>query len=304
MNRLGLTAALAVGAWAGAHHTSPAVRAWSPPDRQPADSEPLATMISAPVGADGPVVVLLHGIVASGRSFGASYDRLPAPVVVPDLLGFGGSMAVPTPTYDVDAHVDALAQTLQDVGVAGRPVVLVGHSMGGVLALHHAARSSDVVSVLTLGAPLYDDAEEGLDRIGEADPLAGLLTTGDLAQRVCEWMCEHRDLARRLWPMMAFRWPWPVAADGVLHTWPAYRGSLQSLVLDSNYDVALDVLADRSVPVVLAEGSKDGVPVPGRAQALADRHTNVTTLTVDGADHALPISHPGMVIELIEARLS
>lgn len=257
-------------------------------------------MISAPMAGDGPVVVLLHGIVASGRSFGATYDRLPVPVVVPDLLGFGGSMSVPTPSYGIDAHVEALARTLQGVGITDRPVILVGHSMGGVLALHYAAHSPDVMSVIALGAPLYDDAEEGLGRIGGADPLAGLLTTGDLAQRVCEWMCAHRDLARRLWPVMAVRWPWPVAADGVLHTWPAYRESLQSLVLDSRYDLALETLARRSVPVMLVEGGNDGVPVPGRAQRLARHHGNLTATTLEDAGHALPVSHPDAVARLIE----
>ncbi len=112
-------------------------------------------------------------------------------------------------------------------------------------------------------------------------------------------MCHNRRLAGVLWPILAPRWPWPVAADGVLHTWPAYRGSLESLVLDSGYRYALERLAHRGVPVWLVEGDHDGVPVPGRTQLLASTLPDVAALRVPGAGHALPLSHPTVVTGLV-----
>ena len=61
------------------------------------------------VGTGEPVVLLLHGVVAAGNSFGAAYDALGehATVVVPDLLGFGGSMDA-THETDSSANIAAL----------------------------------------------------------------------------------------------------------------------------------------------------------------------------------------------------
>ncbi|MEE8600213.1 alpha/beta fold hydrolase [Euzebya tangerina] len=294
---LGLTAM-----WQLIHRLSASVRSWEPADRDPVLGGPLAAS-ATPLDADGPLVVLLHGITASGGSFGAAYDDLSVPVVVPDLLGFGGSMFVQRADYTAKEHVQAVIDTLRGLGVAERPLLLVGHSMGAVLALKVAAVLANPVGVVAMSAPLYDSEEEGLAYIGEADPLARLIATGVVAERLCRWMCEHRALARTIWPLLAPKWPRAIAADGVLHTWPAYRGSLQSLVLDSRYADALATLAARAVPVVLVNGDQDGVPVPGRTDALTGLSPVVGSEVVSGADHGLPVSHPHACVAIIERAL-
>ena len=111
-------------------------------------------------GSGEPVVLLLHGMAAAGNSFGAAFDRLgdSARVVVPDLLGFGGSMLPPGPVSGED-HLDALDGMLAALGLTQAPLVVVGHSMGGPLALRFAARHTDRVrTVVTLCAALYRDA--------------------------------------------------------------------------------------------------------------------------------------------------
>lgn len=283
-------ALLLPAAWLLLHATSPAVRGWRRPERRPLPSGPLHAAAASPV-SEGPVVVLLHGITASGSSFGADYDDLGVPAIAVDLLGFGRSFLVEADAYDRQAHVEAVVATLSGLGVDRWPLVLVGHSMGAVLALHVAAAVPAPVGVVALSAPLYLGEEEGLERIGDADPLARLLAVGGLAERACRWMCEHRRAAGLLWPVLAPAYPVPVASDGVLHTWLAYRGSLTSLVLDSDYESALAALARREVPVRLIEGARDGVPVPGRGRGLAERYALVAHEVVDDADHALPLSH-------------
>ncbi len=107
-------------------------------------------------------MLLLHGMIAAGNSFGATYDELAevATLVVPDLLGFGGSMLTSGP-IDSAAHVRALDEALCDLGLAERPTVVVGHSMGGGLALRWAAANTErVQAVVTFGAPLYRDRAE------------------------------------------------------------------------------------------------------------------------------------------------
>ncbi|MEJ7794860.1 MAG: alpha/beta fold hydrolase [Nocardioides sp.] len=112
-------------------------------------------------------MLLLHGMAGAGNSFGAAFDRLgdSARVVVPDLLGFGGSMLPPGPVSGED-HLDALDDMLAELGLADEPLVVVGHSMGGPLAIRFAARhSSQVRTVITLCAALYRNAVEADARI-------------------------------------------------------------------------------------------------------------------------------------------
>lgn len=62
---------------------------------------------------------------------------------------------------------------------------------------------------------------------------------------------------------------------------------------------ALASLAAAGVPVVLAEGADDPVPVPGCADALAARFDCVETRLHPTAGHDLPVSYPAWCAELI-----
>jgi pimeloyl-ACP methyl ester carboxylesterase len=107
-------------------------------------------------GATGDVdVVMLHGWVASAYSFRHQLANLPANgarCVAVDLRGFGlsdkppgrGSYTMAGYIADLDALLDALAL---------KHVVLMGHSMGGGIALTYALARPDRVRGLALFAP-------------------------------------------------------------------------------------------------------------------------------------------------------
>lgn len=106
----------------------------------------MAYMDVAPVaGADSArqTVVLLHG-----RNFGGDYwsdiiERLTAAgyrVVVPDQIGFAKS-AKPLITYTLDRLAESTIMLLDSLGVGA--VSVVGHSMGGMLAVRRARAYPD-----------------------------------------------------------------------------------------------------------------------------------------------------------------
>lgn len=126
----GMTAATiaAVGAavWGTRHATARAVRQWQPGG---GTYRRAGALHVRRFGSGETVVLLLHGMAAAGNSFGAAFDRLgdSAQVVVPDLLGFGGSM-VPPGTVSGEDHLEALASrgSRLDAGRAGHGPVAVG----------------------------------------------------------------------------------------------------------------------------------------------------------------------------------
>ncbi|SDH77208.1 lipase [Rhodococcus triatomae] len=100
----------------------------------------------------GPVVLALHGITGHGRRWSDwATTHLPtARVLAPDLLGHGRSPY--TPPWTIEAHVEALVETLDEHAPDAR-VTVVGHSFGATLALHLARALPDRVHALALLDP-------------------------------------------------------------------------------------------------------------------------------------------------------
>lgn len=284
--------ALAAGAavWGLRRARSSSVRRWRAGTGRLLRAGPLQVRV---FGSGPSVLVVLHGMVAAGDCFGAAFDRLgeSARVVVPDLLGFGGSMVAPGPVTG-DDHLTALDSMLAALGLAGEPLVVAGHSMGGAVALRFATRHPGRVrAVVTLCAALYRDAAEADGRIALMGPAEAVLAgDGRLPQKLCEWMCRYRTTAG--WVAVAVRpdLPVPVARAAVKHTWDSYRGALDGLLRMPEWEPALHRLAAAGVPIILAEGRRDLVPVPGRAAEFAAASPSVRHLTHPDAAHLLPLS--------------
>jgi len=189
-------------------------------------------------------------------------------------------------------HCAALDGMLSALGFQDRPLVVVGHSMGGALAVRWAAtRVPQVQAVVAFCAALYRtraEADEGARRMGLVE--AVLAGEGPLPRAVCAWMCRFRTTAS--WVAVAIRPDVPVALarSGVQHTWDSYRGSLISLIRSAEWEPALRRFAEAGVAVMLAEGSRDSVPVSGRAATLATGLPGLAWAQHLGAGHQLPIT--------------
>lgn len=112
-------------------------------------------------GAGDPIV-FLHGMGTSAATWERCMELLADrfTVVAPDLLGHGSSPVPDDPSeYTRDRTLVDLDDIIADLD--GRPV-LVGHSLGGYLALAYAATRPDAVRgvvVLNTGPGYRDDAK-------------------------------------------------------------------------------------------------------------------------------------------------
>ncbi len=97
-------------------------------------------------GGDGQPLLLLHGFGGAAWNFTELAELLAGRrLLIPDLPGHGKSEPLPAPS--IAGFAEAVA------GLLDEPAVVVGHSMGGVVALRLAERRPELVRGLVLAAP-------------------------------------------------------------------------------------------------------------------------------------------------------
>ncbi|TMR00504.1 alpha/beta hydrolase [Actinomadura soli] len=135
----------------------------------------------------GDPVVMLHGVAGHGARWRRTAERYLAdrPVLAPDLRGHGRSPH--EPPWTVEQHVSDLLATLDLEGVERAD--LVGHSYGGMIALHLARAAPRRVRRLVLLDPAIglDPAKAAAEARGHMAPVS----FGDVAEaraaRVARW---------------------------------------------------------------------------------------------------------------------
>jgi pimeloyl-ACP methyl ester carboxylesterase len=226
---------------------------------------------------EGSPVVMVHGIASSSVTF----ERL-VPLVEPyhrviaiDLLGFGESPAPDDSEYTIDEHVAAFARTVRSLRLR-EPLVLVGHSMGALIASRYAVMNASRVKKLVLvSPPLYLPSST----IGTP----GDRTTMDMYFRLYEFLRENKDFTIRAAAGLARLSPIKNLLDVSERNWRAFVLSLQNSI---EAQTTLADLAIVSAPVELIYGALDPLLAPVGIK-IAGRLRNVTTHRVEGGDHVI-----------------
>jgi len=100
-------------------------------------------------GEQGQPIICIHGLTANAFSFQAFADELAKDhrVIAYDLRGRGDSDK-PEEGYSIPLHAADLAELINELGLE-RPI-LIGHSLGALIALYFAAHFPDKLSKLVL----------------------------------------------------------------------------------------------------------------------------------------------------------
>lgn len=127
---------------------------------------------------EGTPLVLLHGVTRCWQDFTPIFPALMArwQVVAVDLRGHGGSGRVP-PFYHVIDYVDDIVKLIRET--FDEPAIVIGHSLGAMVAAAVAAKAPDRVKALVMEDPTFamtaSRIGEGsfLDLFHAFQPLAG-----------------------------------------------------------------------------------------------------------------------------------
>lgn len=220
---------------------------------------------------EGTAVVLLHGIGASSESWNRVSLELadtPCRVLAFDLLGFGDSPKPDWPDYSVDDHARAVIAAL-DRRKLQTPVILVGHSMGALVAVHVARLRPDLVRHLILyEAPLYVGLPNSRRYVKRRDMYFNIynqiITSRELALSTRQTM---RRLVQRFSGFI-------ISED----TWLSFTRSLQNTIIRQT---TLDDMKQLNVPIDIIYGKLDMLVIRGAPKKIFGAEAaHITTHTI------------------------
>lgn len=231
-----------------------------------------------------PTVVLLHQFGGSARSWDMVINRLGGafPTLALDLPGFGDAGGASGP-YTVDAYADFVEAEMRVRGLVR--AVLVGHSMGGKVALALAARCPPGLRSLVLLAP-SPPTPEHIEDDGRAALLGGWATYSNASRMLA-------NITARALPEDARR---RAVADLMRCGKAAWSAWLNT---GSREDIT-SVMPPIMVPVTILSGTCDTVlPTALLRREVAGRLRTADLQTVPGAGHLLPFEAPNAVAAAI-----
>jgi len=231
-----------------------------------------------------PSLIFLHYFAGSSRAWMEVIRELEGDYhsVAPDLRGFGASDSMPE-NYAVKDYADDVAELISTLEIEN--YVLIGHSMGGKIALALAARNPKGLRSLILLAPSPPTPEPMKEEEREK-----LLQTYGNRCVATETVCKAAGgkLSGEVFER--------AINDNLRTSEAAWKWWLEN---GSREDISTEI-EKINVPVLIAAGEKDEAMTPELLEREVVRRIEGARLViVSEVKHLLPLEAPATVVKLI-----
>jgi pimeloyl-ACP methyl ester carboxylesterase len=231
-----------------------------------------------PLDPGAPLVVLVHGTLDRANSFRRTIMRLPdLRVVAYDRRGYSSSRGEGGPV-DLGGHIDDLRAVVREAVGDGPPATVVGHSLGGVVAIGAALAEPELfASVAAYEPPMpWLGAEELSD--GQS---SGLTVLDDPDAMVESFF--RRQAGDSTWEGLADAARADRLADG-----PALMTDLRSLRSTEPFDVA-----QLAMPALFGVGGERSEARHRAAHEWLLEHVpGADGIVIEAAGHGAHLTHP------------
>ncbi|MBC6758824.1 MULTISPECIES: alpha/beta fold hydrolase [Corynebacterium] len=267
---------------------------------------------SAP--ANDPVtIVFIHGFTLAGESWYRQFNALrkshpEARLLTMDLRGHGQTGAVPASLCTVEgAAADALA-VIAERAATGK-LIVVGHSLGGLIALHMVRAAEESIRRRIAGVVLISTSIDKLAAQGVPQILAS--PVADAARNAIESSPkEIRKFREAIASLMAPSLAVAVFARRTDYEIIEFHAAMINETPLETFVGYLDDLQDHDefaagphlegLPGAVLVGTKDDVTPRKQADLIMEKWPDTELVEVDGAGHMLPLEAPDAVNRAIE----
>lgn len=236
--------------------------------------------------ADAPAVVFLHGVTGGAHTyrFLDAEDLGGRRIVRVDLRGHGASPHA-AGSYRIGPYTEDVAAVLRQVG--GAPPVLVGHSLGGVVAWTVAQRHPELIAAAFLEDPPLFFADPAEAPNNEALPMFRALRDAVVSWR--EAGLSPDEVAERIAAAPGGDRLTADAAASRAHNLLAMDMGVLDAAIDNTTLEDADLTAPVGVPVLVLAGDETaGAAFLSRhVERIAGSHPDVEVVTVPGASHLI-----------------
>jgi 3-oxoadipate enol-lactonase len=239
----------------------------------------------------GPAVVLLHGIGGTSNAYQVQADALsPAyQVIRPDFAGAGRSPA--DGEISIDSHAADIATVLEDLGAG--PAVIVGHSMGTLVARALAARHPAKVAGLALLGPVQPPDAAGRQAILARAAVLRAEGTAAIADAIVTRSLSPRTRSAK--PEIA-----AFVRELVMRQDPeGYARNNEALAAAADPGPV-----DPRLPLLLVAGREDTLSPPSVSQQIAGAHGGADIQVIDGIGHQIPIEDASRTTQILASFIS
>ncbi len=258
-------------------------------------------------------IVFVHGFTLAGESWYRQFNALrkshpEARLLTMDLRGHGQTGAVPASLCTVEgAAADALA-VIAERAATGK-LIVVGHSLGGLIALHMVRAAEESIRRRIAGVVLISTSIDKLAAQGVPQILAS--PVADAARNAIESSPKEirkfrEAIASQMAPSLAvavfarrtdyeiIEFHAAMINETPLETFVGYLDDLQ----DHDEFAAGPYL--EGLPGAVLVGTKDDVTPRKQADLIMEKWPDAELVEVDGAGHMLPLEAPEAVNRAIE----
>jgi len=229
-------------------------------------------------GVGNPIVVCVHGFYQSSLYWVPVLERMSSVgvrAIAIDLPGFGDSADAPGP-YTMEGYADCIAALLDVLSIP--QIVLIGGSMGGVVAQHFALRHPERLLRLVLVATGAQTPDPD-GSLAKADTLAQSPLSDDALRRTVEGFFNQQppDAEKRQYEDV-------VRAASRMAAVDAARSNARSNTLDR--------LGNIHVPTLILQGRHDRSRTPEHGAFMRTQIADAELVILEQSGHTPQLEEP------------
>lgn len=246
----------------------------------------------------GQPVIFLHGIASNSSTWNKVLplvSDMPIRALTLDLLGFGESPTPEWPEYSLQEHAKSVARTIRHLRLK-QPPIIVGHSMGSLIAVELATSYPKYAKKLILcSIPIYVD--------GDFDDSVNAYKAKGKRLNNAYFSVYEKIMANKEFTLKSAQRLDSISKNEELQlnekNWNSFTKSLQNAIIKQNTIRQLEVL---NLPIHILFGKLDVLLLTKYFVALAATNKNITLASVV-AGHGITERYAELVAKTIHSQL-